>query len=473
MRRVLAVWAAVLIAPQPATADDGVSPDVARYELGRRLKAFEAEWEKVADPAARKRAGAELEKVHPQFLSLQFAEAARTLDRATHALGSDKPLTADEEWAASLIAVPGARLIDAGDKELAVTVRHLYPPKGDPPSRFDITLGVAPAPAVGVKWGRAPVTVRVPLPPADDRTPDQVLALTVSIGGRTRRSAVGVSRVPQLAERVKALKAKTAGPAELQVPITATARDWAAVFAELADGAAPETDLPAGGLLVELESVLARRPCRRPDPDGYYRLSAPLGGRKTAPVRLYVPPRLDPDALVPVVVGLHGAGGSENLFFEGYGAGLAVKECEKRGWVFVAPRGGLDFLGAPPVPDILRGLPAVPFDPKRVFLVGHSMGAAQAVRLAQQHPGRFAAVAALGGGGRVTDPKAFADLPVFVAAGERDFGLGMARALNKSLTAGGAKNLAYKEYPGVEHLLIVREALPDVFALFDRAAKRP
>jgi hypothetical protein len=40
--------------------------------------------------------------------------------------------------------------------------------------------------------------------------------------------------------------------------------------------------------------------------------------------------------------------------------------------------------------------------------------------------------------------------------------------LNEALTA--AKNLTYKEYPNVEHMVIVREALPDVFALFDRAA---
>ena len=36
--------------------------------------------------------------------------------------------------------------------------------------------------------------------------------------------------------------------------------------------------------------------------------------------------------------------------------------------------------------------------------------------------------------------------------------------------AGGAKAVTYKEYPGVEHLVVVREALPDAFAVFDAAA---
>ena len=471
MSRVALLGAVFLLAPA-ARADDGVGIDVARYELGRRLKHFEAEWGKVTDPAARKRAVAELEKVHPQFLSLRFAEAARTLDRAAHFLQSEKPMTADEEWPTGLIAVPAARLIDGGEKELEVTVRHLYPPKGEPPARLAIDLRVGPAAAVGVKWGRAPATVRVPLPPADDRTPDRTLTLTVTAGERTRRSAVGVSAVAGRVARFLAVKAsKAAEPDSIE---GATARDRYGLFRDLLDGTVPETDLPVGRLVAEAEALADHGPVFTFDRPGRFWLSVPLGGKKTAPVRVFVPKGLDPTKPVPVVVGLHGAGGSENLFFEGYGAGFAVKECEKRGWVFVATRGGLDFLGAPPVAEVLDQLAGrYPLDPKRTFLIGHSMGAAQAVRLAQQHPGRFAAVAALGGGGRVTAPKAFAELPVFVAAGEKDFGLGMARALNKVLTAGGAKAVTYKEYPGVEHLLIVREALPDVFALFDTVAKQP
>jgi hypothetical protein len=34
------------------------------------------------------------------------------------------------------------------------------------------------------------------------------------------------------------------------------------------------------------------------------------------------------------------------------------------------------------------------------------------------------------------------------------------------------KTLEYKKYDGCEHLMIVREAMPDAFAFFDRAPAR-
>ena len=36
----------------------------------------------------------------------------------------------------------------------------------------------------------------------------------------------------------------------------------------------------------------------------------------------------------------------------------------------------------------------------------------------------------------------------------------------------GVRTVEYREYPEVEHMMIVPIALPEVFALFDRAAKR-
>ena len=73
----------------------------------------------------------------------------------------------------------------------------------------------------------------------------------------------------------------------------------------------------------------------------------------------------------------------------------------------------------------------------------------------------------MGGGGRVRDTKAFAELPLFIGVGDKDFALGGARSLKKTLLDGGAKKLTFKEYPDLEHLVIVREALPDVFKMFD------
>jgi predicted esterase len=456
--------AAILAGPAAAQAE--------RYELGRRLKEFEREWEEQTDPAARKRALAILPGASTRFLSLQPGEAGRALDAATHALGHGAPPTAAQEWAAALCAIPEKRLIDGGVEELTVTVKPLYPVKAAIPKGFTVTVGFAGQKKLPVPTDKFPAVVKVPVPPLDkgDREFDRFLSLEVTAGEAGGLELVPVAQVADLAGRLANLKAAIDKWPALDTPEKATARDYAELLAGAADGAVPETDLNLGQMLRHAEHRLGPDPWYTADLPGDFRFSVPLGGKQTAPIRMEVPQRLDPKKPVPLVVALHGAGGSENLFFEGYGRGRIVKECTKRGWLLVAPRGGL--VAVPPVAEIIAKLAErYPIDRKRVFLVGHSMGAAQAVELVQRHPGTFAAAACLGGGGRVRKPEALADLPLFIGVGSKDdLALAGARALNKALSAAGAKRVAFKEYPALEHMLIVREALPDVFAAFDRVA---
>jgi predicted peptidase len=114
-------------------------------------------------------------------------------------------------------------------------------------------------------------------------------------------------------------------------------------------------------------------------------------------------------------------------------------------------------------------------DTNQVFVVGHSMGAAEAIREANATPGKFAALAALGGGGSPKPAKdqaeAFKKLPFYVGVGENDFGTAQAEALSKSLKKQGAENITFKRYPGIEHMIIVQEALPEVFQFFEGVQK--
>ena len=462
------IAAPALLAAEPAVTDLALM----REELGRRIKAFEALWEKTDDAAARKRAAARLAEMHPQFLTLRYSEAARTLDLATHALSTDEPPGLAAQWAASLIAVPEQRVVDGGAKDLTVSIRQLYPIKGELPKRFEVQLWFNDKQVVTVRPEKLPVEMKVPLPPLGDSLGlDRTLYCLVESGRTQRHYTLGISQVKDRDARIAALRKTTGGWTALDTIERATARDRAILLASLASGTLEETDLPAANLLANAETMLDGKPFFTAAKPGEYWMSIPLGGLKTAPVRVFVPRGLDPAKPVPVVVGLHGAGGSENLFFESYGAGRAIAECRKRGWLFIAPRSGLDFTGAPPVPAILDELvKRFPLDAKRTFLVGHSMGAGQVITLAGKHPGRFAAIACLGGGGVVRDAKPFETLPAFIAAGEKDFGLTIARDLHKALTTGGAKNASFQEYPAIEHFLIVREALPDVFTLFERVA---
>ena len=169
---------------------------------------------------------------------------------------------------------------------------------------------------------------------------------------------------------------------------------------------------------------------------------------------------------MPVLFALHGAGGSENMFFETYGAGRIVELATQRGWMVVAPRQGLLGLNLS-----CRGMLDVlskyyDIDPERVFLVGHSMGAAQVMRQVALDADLPTAAVAIGGGGRMANAEMYAGFPWLVAAGEFDFGRGGAKGLADSLKQGKV-DVRYSEYPDVEHMVIVQAALDDVFKFFD------
>ena len=472
MRFLSAVALAMLLAgtarAQPPAAAE---MPALRYELGQRLKRFEAAWEKQENEAPRKRALPHVEKLTQQFFAFQFGEAGRGLDRAGFALLTDEEPGTTRQWAWSLYAVPETRVVDGKVKELTVTIKQLYTVKGDVPKSLEVQLWFTDKQITTIKPQKFPHTVRVPLPPLGDfKGLDRKLYFMVEAGKELRHCTIGISQVADLDARLEAMKKATVAFEKVDTIEKATARDRAELLADLTSGTVPETDLPAAELLANAEKMLDGKPAYGADKVGQFWLSVPTSAKGATAARVYVPRGLDANKPVPVVVALHGMGGSENLFFEGYGAGRIVKECRDRGWLLVAPRGGLGLGGPPPVPALLEQLAKrYPIDPKRVFIVGHSMGAMQSVDLVQKNPGRFAALAALGGGGTVRDAKAFADLPVFVGVGDTDgIALGMTRGLNKAL--GGAKKLTYKEYPNIEHMVIVREALPDVFELFDKAA---
>ncbi|MEY4915708.1 MAG: hypothetical protein RJA02_1977, partial [Armatimonadota bacterium] len=167
----------------------------------------------------------------------------------------------------------------------------------------------------------------------------------------------------------------------------------------------------------------------------------------------------------PLVIALHGAGGSENMFFDTYGAGKITALCAKRGWHLVSPRVSGRFPA-----QLLESLSKVwNIDSSRVFIVGHSMGAAAASSGVDSGAIQPAAVALLGGGGAVTSPARWKDLPLMIGVGELDFGKMMASRTRPAAERAGSR-LTYKEYAGVEHLSIVQCALDDVFTWLDKVS---
>jgi predicted esterase len=443
-----------------------------RYDLGRRLVDLERAWADQPDLAARRRALPVLKDALPQLLGGKGAGAAATLDRSRLLLRSAEPTPA-ERWAASLAIHPERRLLDPAAGPLDVGVLTAYD-AGRVPTATSIRLNVetdggARLAATDIPVSQLPALSR--FDPAKWPDGDHVLRAEVVVGGSVvARYAVGVSVVRRLRERFDHLRPTTA---ENSID-AATLRSLFTLLGWTARGVTQEMDYPAARLFTEAESLAKAiengNPFYGPDRTGQFWLSVPVG-TEPALVRVFVPEQAKAGKPVPLVVALHGAGGSENLFFEAYGNGLVAKLAKERGWMIVAPRSGGLFDAAPPVPSIIDELAKrYPIDPRRVFLVGHSMGAMQAVALAQQSPGKYAAIAALGGGGAVTRPEAFKSLPVFVGCGREDFLLGGAKGLVAALQKAGDGQVTFKEYPDCEHIMIVQEALRDVFNFFDRAA---
>jgi predicted esterase len=472
-----------------------VDAQVERFELGQRLRRFEVAWQE-ASPEKRPAAVGPMNRAVRSFFGLQLRAAAAELDEAWFAVRPEGPAEGMEKAviARHLVITPlvsetgggpvrvvwapfyGERKPEEGEKEegdeekeraasaggsvpgdagLRLTI-ELMGTDGKPLAVRELTAAEAGS---GVEWDLSAV-------PAGDWR----LVARAEFAGRTVTLPCRLhSRVESFAERVVRLEK---GRAEARDRLDATARatlgEYIATFQSLLNGTTPEADFPVADWLHRSEAMLAATdnsmawigPAAK---EGDVWLALAKGRKKTA-VRLRAPANsADP---LPVLFLFHGAGGSENMFFETYGAGAAVAEGLKRGWLVVAPRQGLMGLGLDcnGMLDVLEQHFTI--DRTRVMVLGHSMGAGQVMRQVASRPELFRAAAAVGGGGRSGSVENLAKIPWLVAAGQFDFGRGGAAALARSLETAGAE-VKYHELPDVEHMLIVQAALPLIFGFFD------
>jgi predicted esterase len=470
-----AVGFGVLVLVMPGRA----AAQVERYDLGLRLRALERAWDAHPDAAARRRALPVIKRAMPLFLADRGAEAAATLDQSCLLLrGTNDPAVC---WAESLSVRPSARLLDPATGRLTVALLACYDSRAELPPGAAVRLslcaarGTVPPAAAEVALAKPPVIASLPI----DKLPegDHMLRAEVVAGGKTlATSEETISVIPRLHERLARLREVCRQSVEGPPTDRATLDSLTKLLEFLDRRYALETDYPAARLLAEAEAlakaVAAKEHYYGPQRTGQFWLTLATAAG-AAPVRLFVPEAAKAGRPVPVVVALHGAGGSENLFFDAYGNGAIVWLAKERGWMVVATRAGGLFDGPPPVPAVLDELARLyPVDRSRVYVVGHSMGAAHAVLLAQQTPGRYAAIAPLGGGGSVSKPEAVKDLPIFIGCGSEDITLFGAKGLAQALQKIGATHTTFKEYPNVEHILVVQEALKDVFAFFEASGKK-
>jgi hypothetical protein len=120
MRRPVLLAVVALLCPAAAHAEGE------RYELGRRLRAFEIAYDVQTNAAAFKRVVAPLQAAMRSFFLFQFGEAGWGLDSARFALASDEEPDADVRWAESLSLRPARRFLDASSESVSFTLAPFY-----------------------------------------------------------------------------------------------------------------------------------------------------------------------------------------------------------------------------------------------------------------------------------------------------------------------------------------------------------
>lgn len=462
--------------------------DDTRYQLGKRVQRFERRFEGTTD-VERARALPFLKEAVSAFFGFDLPRAGRALDRATRALDHTPPGGPDE-----LALLEVAMAVNLSFARRGVTpdkavwegeLRRGYPIPGDWPS-LTLVIRIGDHPLQEWQFDQLPGRFTVDLtgiPPGD-----HVVQGEVRVGElRWELPAQRVSVIADAESRLQQLESTVGGwpPGQADPTVVATLKESQRLVRRLIDKDDGETDLPGERLLREAEelvTVAANAPgpirlWRRP---GEYWVTL-AGGKRTQRARLLVPKgpvrgvadwgSTDAESARPLVVALHGAGGSENMFFDAYGAGKIVRLCEERGWLLLTP-GSSPMGGALELPELVSALRVHhPVDEQRVAVVGHSMGAMQGLQLASRNPGALCSLAILGGGRPVRSPQGLREVDLFAAAGAEDFGRGGVRQVIAQWRGAGLP-VEERDYPEVEHLGVVQVALDEVFHQFEQSFAR-
>lgn len=216
------------------------------------------------------------------------------------------------------------------------------------------------------------------------------------------------------------------------------------------------------------------------------------GANEVMPYRVYVPSKYDASRPTPLVMALHGLGGTEDSFFDSYQQ-LPPKLAEQHGFLMAAPLGfrvdgayGSGILGAADassrrrreysekdVLDVLRLMKAhYNVDASRVYLIGHSMGAIGSWYLGAKYPDIWAALGPFSGTGSPSMAEQMKRIPQIVVHGDADPTVSVegSRAMVAALKKAGG-TVTYIEVPGGNHSDMVVPNLPRVFE-FLAAQKR-
>ena len=241
------------------------------------------------------------------------------------------------------------------------------------------------------------------------------------------------------------------------------------------------------------------------------------GTNEQIPYAVFVSSRVRRDTKAPLVIALHGLGGTHTSLLRGNALDLAEEGgyilvgpmgYNPRGWYGVPPtgRGGRGrrvpqanpatgregpppgaFVNANDPPnlrelsekDVLNVLELVRqefyVDERRTYLMGHSMGGAGTFHLAVKYPGNWAATASIAPaafGMQPTSLSVIPNMPMMIVHGDADTAVPV--DVGRSWAA-AMKDLQmthqYIEVPGGDHGNVISIGMPDIFAFFAKHSK--
>jgi predicted esterase len=222
----------------------------------------------------------------------------------------------------------------------------------------------------------------------------------------------------------------------------------------------------------------------------HYRLDA---ANEIVPYRTYVPTTYTGATAYPLIIALHGLGGTEDAFFENYNKALPPL-AEQHGYIVAAPLGyrvdgsyGWGF-GTPPSDvnvrrtqdlseqDVMQVLQRMrqqyKIDENRIYLMGHSMGAIGTWKIAPKYPDIWAAIAPVSGNGAPATLEKIRTVPEIVIHGDADPTVAVAgsRAMVAKLKEMGT-DYKYIEVPGGLHSDVVAPNIAAIIEFFDAHKK--
>ncbi len=213
------------------------------------------------------------------------------------------------------------------------------------------------------------------------------------------------------------------------------------------------------------------------------------------PYRLYVPSGYNGTRSFPLIIALHGLGGTEDAVFESYSKVLPPL-AESHGYIVAAPLGyrvdgsyGWGLGNPPPDPaakrtqelseqDVMQVLQRVreqyKIDDRRIYLMGHSMGAIGTWKIAPKYPDVWAAIAPISGSGAPDTLERIRNVPEIIVHGDNDptVNVSGSRRMVEKLKALGAE-YKYIEVPGGVHSDVVAPNVAAIVDFFDAHAKAP